>query len=235
MVLKGKAEGLTKSRRIVISGATRGLGLALAQGFKALGHEVRGCGSRTDLVAEWNEQYGTEMPFSVVDVTKDAQVAEWAERELALGVPDLLIANAAVIHAAQPLWEIPEDVWKKVMEVNVLGVVNMIRHFVPAMVKQERGVIATLSSGWGRSTSPGVSAYCASKYAIEGLTAALAQELPAGMAAVPVNPGVIATDMLREVWGAEADVYPDAGTWARQAVPFFLGLCPGDNGRQKTV
>ena len=223
------------SRRIVITGVTRGLGLSLAEGFRALGHTVRGCGTRPDLVAEVNKQWGGEIHHTVVDVTKDEQVARWAQAELALGVPDLLIANAAVIHSPRPLWEIPQEEWEKVMAVNVLGVVNTLRHFVPAMVKRGSGVIATLSSGWGRSTSSGVSAYCASKYAVEGLTAALAQELPKGMAAVPVNPGVIATDMLRQVWGSGADSYPEAGQWARQAVPFFLRLGPLDNGRPMTV
>ncbi len=224
-----------ESRSIVITGATRGLGLALAEGFRDFGHVVRGCGTRSDLVAEINEQWGGATPFSRVDVTDDREVGEWARAELASGPPDLLIVNAAVIHSPQNLWEIPPAEWKKVMEVNVQGVVNTLRHFVPSMVRRGTGVIATLSSGWGRSTSPGMSAYCASKYAVEGLTAALAQELPQGMAAVPVNPGVIATDMLRQVWGKEADSYPDVRAWARQAVPFFLRLGPGDNGRQRTV
>lgn len=225
----------SEGRNILITGATRGLGLALAEGFRDLGHLVRGCGTRPDLVAEINEQWGGGTPFCRVDVTNDHAVGEWAKSELALGAPDLLIVNAAVIHSPRPLWEIPATEWKKVMEVNVQGVVNTLRHFVPAMVQRGTGVIATLSSGWGRSTSPGMSAYCASKYAVEGLTAALAQELPRGMAAVAVNPGVIATDMLRQVWGKEADSYPDVETWARQAVPFFLRLGPGDNGRQRTV
>lgn len=225
----------SEGRNILITGATRGLGLALAEGFRDLGHVVRGCGTRPDLVAEINEQWGGGTPFCRVDVTNDHAVGEWAKAELALGAPDLLIVNAAVIHSPRPLWEIPATEWKKVMEVNVQGVVNTLRHFVPAMVQRGTGVIATLSSGWGRSTSPGMSAYCASKYAVEGLTAALAQELPRGMAAVAVNPGVIATDMLRQVWGKEADSYPDVETWARQAVPFFLRLGPGDNGRQRTV
>ncbi len=230
-----KSQEKTGVRRIVITGATRGLGLALAEGFRELGHTVRGCGTRPDLVAELNEQWGGDIHHTVVDVTDDRQVARWAQAELALGVPDLLIANAAVIHAPRALWEIPQAEWEKVLDVNVRGVVNTLRHFVPAMVKRGTGVIATLSSGWGRSTSSGVSAYCASKYAVEGLTGALAQELPHGMAAVPVNPGVIATDMLRQVWGSEAEVYPGTQRWARQAVPFFLRLGPADNGRQRTV
>jgi NAD(P)-dependent dehydrogenase (short-subunit alcohol dehydrogenase family) len=96
-------------------------------------------------------------------------------------------------------------------------------------------VIVNLSSGWGRSTSPEVAPYCATKYAIEGLTKALAQELPPGMAAVPLNPGVIDTDMLRQAWADDAGAYPKADDWARRAAPFLLGLGPKDNGKSLTV
>jgi len=83
-----------------------------------------------------------------------------------------------------PLWQVPAREFNQLMDVNIKGVVNVIRHFVPAMVARKSGVIVNLSSGWGRSTAPEVAPYCASKYAMEGLTKALAQELPAGMAAV---------------------------------------------------
>ncbi|MBV9125505.1 MAG: SDR family NAD(P)-dependent oxidoreductase, partial [Planctomycetes bacterium] len=97
------------------------------------------------------------------------------------------------------------------------------------------GVIVNFSSGWGRSTSAEVAPYCATKWAIEGLTKALAEELPPGMAAVPLNPGIIDTAMLRECFGADAAHYPRAEDWSRQAVPFLLRLGPGDNGKSLTV
>jgi NAD(P)-dependent dehydrogenase (short-subunit alcohol dehydrogenase family) len=80
-----------------------------------------------------------------------------------------------------------------------------------------------------------VAPYCASKYAIEGLTKALAQELPAGMAAVPLNPGVIDTDMLRQAWSDGASSYPKAGAWAKVAAPYILKLGPKDNGQSASV
>jgi NAD(P)-dependent dehydrogenase (short-subunit alcohol dehydrogenase family) len=122
-----------------------------------------------------------------------------------------------------------------VVDVNIKGVANLIRAYAPAMVQRRSGVIVNLSSGWGRSTSPDVAPYCATKYAIEGLTLALAQELPAGMAAIPLNPGVIDTDMLRSAWGDGASAYPTAETWAARAAPFLLKLGPSDNGRSLTV
>jgi NAD(P)-dependent dehydrogenase (short-subunit alcohol dehydrogenase family) len=103
------------------------------------------------------------------------------------------------------------------------------------MVRRRRGVIVNFSSGWGRSTSPEVATYCATKWAIEGLTRALAEELPAGMAAVPLNPGVINTEMLQSCFGADASGYPSPQDWAKRAVPFLLKLRDKDNGRALTV
>jgi NAD(P)-dependent dehydrogenase (short-subunit alcohol dehydrogenase family) len=96
-------------------------------------------------------------------------------------------------------------------------------------------VIVNFSSGWGRSTGAEVAPYCATKWAIEGLTQALAQELPAGMAAIPLNPGIINTDMLQSCFGSSAAVYPTAREWAKRAVPFLLGLGPKHNGQSLTV
>jgi NAD(P)-dependent dehydrogenase (short-subunit alcohol dehydrogenase family) len=121
------------------------------------------------------------------------------------------------------------------MAVNINGVANVIRHFVPAMIQRGSGVIANFSSGWGHSTSPEVAPYCATKFAIEGLTQALAQELPTGMAAVPVNPGIIDTEMLRSCFGESAGAYPTPKEWAAEAVPFFLALGPRHNGQSLTV
>jgi NAD(P)-dependent dehydrogenase (short-subunit alcohol dehydrogenase family) len=117
------------------------------------------------------------------------------------------------------------------VDVNIVGVANVIRHFVPSMVAQNSGVIVNFSSGWGRSTSPEVAPYCATKWAIEGLSQALAQELPEGMAAVAFNPGIIDTDMLRTAWGDGAGSYPKAEAWAERVVPFLLEIGPAENGR----
>ena len=73
--------------------------------------------------------------------------------------------------------------------------------------------------------------YCATKWAIEGLTQALAEELPAGIAAVPVNPGIIHTEMLESCFGASAASYPSPERWAERAAPWLLSLGPEHNGR----
>src|SRR5690606_2714260 len=97
------------------------------------------------------------------------------------------------------------------------------------------GVIVNFSSGWGRSTAPEVAPYCATKWAIEGMTLSLADELPDGMAAVPLNPGVVDADMLRQRWGEGAGSYPSADEWSRRAVPFLLSLGAAHNGQPASV
>ncbi|MGZ5545570.1 MAG: SDR family oxidoreductase [Limisphaerales bacterium] len=221
---------------IVLTGVTRGLGRALLEGFIAEGHTVAGCGRKAQGIEELRKQYSAPHRFDPIDVTNDAAVKSWAAAVLKdHAAPDLLINNAALINRAAPLWEIGAKEFDQVISVNIIGVANVIRHFVPAMIVRGSGVIANFSSGWGQSTSPEVAPYCASKFAIEGLTHALAQELPSGMAAVPVNPGIIDTEMLRTCFGDAAGSYPTPKLWARRAVPFFLALGPRHNGQSLAV
>ena len=221
---------------IVLTGATRGLGRALVAAFATGGHTVVGCGRSDGRVRALADDFPAPHDFARVDVTDPAGVQSWAADVLAkFGPPDLLVNNAALMNTPAPLWEVPADEFAAVVDVNVKGVFNVIRAFVPAMVQRKGGVIVNLSSGWGRSTSPEVAPYCATKYAVEGMTLALAQELPNGMAAVPLNPGIIDTDMLRQAWADGASAYPKADQWAKRAAPFLLGLGPKDNGRSLTV
>jgi len=160
----------------------------------------------------------------------------WSERVMgAIGTPDIVINNAALINTPAPLWKVPADEMAKVVNVNIVGVANVIRAFAPAMIERGTGVFVNLSSGWGRSVSPEVAPYCATKWAIEGMTKALAEELPKGMAAIPLNPGVIDTDMLRTCFSGGASSYPKAEEWALKAAPYILGLGPEDNGKSVSV
>lgn len=227
---------MSDRRVIVLTGATRGLGRALLPHFVSAGHVVAGCGRSADLVAELRAEFGGPHRFTALDVTDGPAVEAWAAGVLAAhGPPDLLVNNAAVMNPVAPLWEISAADFDRVIDVNVKGVANVLRAILPAMVARRSGVIVNLSSGWGRSTSPEVAPYCASKYAVEGMTLALAQELPTGMAAVPLNPGVIDTDMLRQAWGESAGQYHAADHWAKRAAPFLLNLSAKDNGRSLSV
>ena len=225
------------ARRVVlITGVTRGLGRAMVDEFVRLGHTVHGCGRSRDSIEQLRRQVGPPHDFAAVDVASDEEVKTWASRLLSShGPPELVLNNAGVINRNARLWEISAQEFSQVMDVNVKGIVNVVRYFLPEMLKHQRGVIVNFSSGWGRSTDAEVAPYCASKWAIEGLTQALAQELPSGLAAVALNPGIINTDMLRSCFGGSASGYPSSEAWARSAVPFLLKLGPGDNGKPLTA
>jgi NAD(P)-dependent dehydrogenase (short-subunit alcohol dehydrogenase family) len=220
------------TRLIVITGVTRGLGRAMVDGFARLGHTVLGCGRTREQVEELQAEFGPPHDFRALDIASDDAVEAWAKHVLETrGPPDLVLNNAGVINRNAPLWEVSAQEVANVLNVNIGGSVNVIRHFVPAMIERGSGVIVNFSSGWGRSTDAEVAPYCASKWAIEGLTDALAQELPSGMAAVALNPGIINTEMLQSCFGDSAKSYPSAAEWARTAVPFLLKLGPKDNGK----
>lgn len=223
-------------KRIAMTGVSRGLGRALTEAFAAQGHTVLGCARSAEAVDELRRELGSPHSFEVVDVAQDEQVWAWARDILDDGgPPELLINNAGVINRNAPLWEVPDEEFSLLMDVNLRGVANVLRWFLPAMTRRREGVIVNVSSGWGRTTAPEVAPYCATKWGIEGMTLALAEELPSGMAAVAVNPGIINTDMLQSCFGEAAGSYPDARAWARRAAPFLLGLGPNDNGRPASV
>ncbi len=220
---------------IVITGVTRGLGRALADWYIANGHTVAGCGRTGPEIFNLRFAHSEPNNFEVVDVTQPVRVGIWAERVLGYGVPDIVINNAAAMNAPAPLWEIPAEKFAQLIATNVTGVANVIRVFAPPMIARKSGAFVNFSSGWGRSVSRDVAPYCASKWAIEGLTKAFAEELPEGMAAVPLNPGVIDTAILRQCWGDGADGHAKPEEWAKLAAPFILKLGPKDNGRSVSV
>ena len=227
-----KSEG----KVVVITGVARGLGQAMALEFASQGHWVIGCSRNEKKLSELTEKLGDGHSLSVVDVTDDDAVAVWADESVeAFGAPDLLLNNAAVINKNKFLWELSASEFDEVVDINIKGVANVIRYFLPPMAKTSTGVIVNFSSGWGRSASPEVAPYCATKYAMEGLTQALALELPEGMAAIPLNPGVINTDMLRSCFGPSAADFTSPEEWAKTAVPFLLNLGTHHNGQSLTV
>lgn len=223
-------------KTIVITGCTRGLGEALIHEFQKLGAQTIGCGRHLQRLESLKKAYPRHAQFAAVDVTDFEAVENWADFVVQeYGPPDILINNAAVINEPCNLWETDPEEFARVMNINVNGVFHCLKAFAPSMITRKSGIIVNLSSGWGRMSSPHVAPYCASKYAIEGMTKAFAQELPAGMAAIPLNPGVINTDMLRACWGAGASAYPLPEQWAKTAAPFILGLSAKDNGHSLSV
>jgi NAD(P)-dependent dehydrogenase (short-subunit alcohol dehydrogenase family) len=226
-------------KTVVLTGCTKGLGRAMSRFFASEGAVVLGCGrDERDLAALRGEFPGAHR-FDRVDVAVEDEVKAWAGRVLSeQGAPDLLLNNAAIINANARLWEVSAEDAERVIRVNVLGVIQVLRAFVPAMIQRGSGVVVNFSSGWGRSTSPEVGTYCASKWAVEGLTRSLAQDLAevgSAVAAVALNPGVIDTQMLRSCFGGAAGDYPAAEDWVKRAGPFLLSLGMRQSGRSLDV
>jgi NAD(P)-dependent dehydrogenase (short-subunit alcohol dehydrogenase family) len=225
-----------QQRVIAITGVSRGLGRAMVKQFVERGHLVCGCARSADAIKRLSRQFGPPHQFDTLDVSDDAQVQVWCERILsAAHAPDLLLNNAGLINRPAPLWKTPPEEFQGIIDVNIRGVYHVARHFLPGMIERGVGVLVNFTSTWGRSTSPEVAPYCCSKWAIEGLTRSLADELPAGLAAIPFNPGIINTEMLKICFGDSAAAYPSADQWASRTVPYLLQLSSRDNGRPLTA
>ena len=223
-------------RKVWITGCTRGLGAALAREFSRLGWRVAGCGRNARAMEALARELPPDARLETCDVTRDEQVGVWVRGLLAhMGAPDLVLNNAAVINASAALWEVPVEEFDQVIDINIKGVANVMRHVLPPMLEKGGGVVVNFSSGWGRSTSAEVAPYCATKFAVEGLSQAAAQETAGKVAVIPVNPGIIDTEMLRSCFGPAAGEYDNATQWAKRAVPFFAGLSVCDNGRSLSV
>jgi len=226
----------TKKKIVIVTGVTRGLGRAAAEKLIGLGHTVLGCGRNRPQIEELRRRFPKRHDFDVVDVTSDEQVEAWIARlHKKCGAPDLVLNNAGAINQNGPLWKIPAKEFAKVIDTNLKGTANVIRHIVPNMIKKHRGVIVNLSSGWGRSADKDVAPYVATKWGIEGMTQSLALELPPGLAAIALNPGIINTEMLQSCFGESATHYPSPARWAERAVPFILKLDADDNGHALSV
>lgn len=217
---------------VCISGCSRGLGRAMTIEFHSRGWSVAGGARNTDSLNELSTQLVNSCFFQPVDITKPNEVENFAQSVTQnVGVPDLLVNNAGVINRNARLTEISPEEFSSVLSVNLGGIHNMIRSFVPLMEKQGSGIIANFSSYWGQSTAPEVGPYCASKWGVEGLSRSLAQELPSGLTSVAFNPGIINTDMLRSCFGETATSYEKPESWVKKAVNALERICPSDNGK----
>lgn len=223
-------------KHIVVTGCSQGLGLALIQGFIDSGHKVSGCSRNTQRMNELREQFGEEHYFEAVDVSDPDQVYGWANNCLEQqGAVDLIVNNAAIINPNASMWEVDDQQWSELININVKGVFYVSKAFLPSLIKANHGVLVNVSSGWGRSAAAEVATYCCSKWAVEGLTRSLAEEVPSGVAAIPLNPGIIHTTLLESCFGSSASHFPSPQQWAETAVPFLLGLSAADNGQPLTV
>jgi NAD(P)-dependent dehydrogenase (short-subunit alcohol dehydrogenase family) len=126
---------------------------------------------------------------------------------------------------------VPLAEWRRLFDTNVLGMVAVLRAYVPDMNARGSGVICNLSSTWGRSVDARQAPYCATKWAVEGLSRALAEEVAPGVLVLAVNPGVVATEMLATCFeGNTAGATPPADC-AAAFVRMLRKVTPAWNGK----
>ncbi|KAK9217252.1 hypothetical protein WN943_005877 [Citrus x changshan-huyou] len=226
--------GKSVSRTVLITGVSRGLGRALAQEMAKRGHTVIGCSRTQDKLTSLQ----SELPnpdhhlFLNVDIRSNSSVEELARLVVEKkGVPDII----GTINKNNKIWDVSPEEFDTVIDTNVKGIANMLRHFIPLMIPIKQGIIVNMSSGWGRSGAALVAPYCASKWAVEGLSRSVAKEVPDGMAIVALNPGVINTDMLTSCFGTSAASYQPPDAWALKAATTILNLTGADNGASLTA
>ncbi|EDO47275.1 predicted protein [Nematostella vectensis] len=225
---------------VVITGVSYGLGLAMVKWFNANGHTVIGCARSHDKIEKINEEFASgkeKRQFYVVDISNDEAVKQWSQQVmLDFGAPSLLINNSGVTNKNANFWEVPTEEFNKVVDINIKGTANVLRHFLPSMIEAKRkGVIVNFTSGWGRCVAPEVAPYCTTKWALEGLSKALAEELPEYLTCVPVNPGIINTPMLQTNFGRQgASMFGNPEQWAKGACPYILSINHSMNGESLT-
>jgi len=200
----------------VVTGASRGIGRALTERLTSAGSTVVAIGRGQNDLDDVARQTGA-VPV-VLDVTEPEAVADAFGRVIEEhGVPDLLVNNAAISGGSGLSWELEQDAWWRVLEINVRGTYLCSRAVLPAMMERGSGRIINLSSG--AATYPVgldndgtlTSAYMASKAAVNRFTEALAGEcFDAGVRVFAMSPGMVKTDMTAGVF---AEQWDDEDTW----------------------
>ena len=189
----------------IITGGSRGIGFATAKTFLREGATVILCGSREETAKKAVDQLRSEFPQAKVEgiwpnLANFAEVKEAFDRIVKeYGHIDILVNNAGISEST-PFEQYTEELFDKVMDLNVKGLFNCTRAVTDAMTAQGSGVILNTSSMVSIYAQPAGVAYPTSKFAVNGMTRALARELgPKGIRVNAVAPGITETDMMKAV------------------------------------
>ena len=176
------------TKRILITGATRGIGAAIAQKYKSEGHYVIGMGSQPQSIPAYLDEY------SACDLSNNAASVKHDD-------VDVLI-NCAGINIINNFCDITLEDFQRVQQVNVVAPFRLCQMVLPYMAQQGWGRIVNISSVWGKISKQGRASYSASKFALDGMTVALANEYAGqGILANSVAPGFIDTEMTQRNLG----------------------------------
>lgn len=187
--------GLFDGKKVLVSGATSGIGLAIAQGFASLGAEVIATGSSDKKLASLHADPTLEgIRFAQLDVRDNAAIKQFVGNLQGLDV----LVNAAGV--ARPAEEYLDDVFREVLDVNLTAAMRMAMASRD-MLERAKGTIINVASMLSYIADVEVPAYCASKTGILGLTRSLAHAFgPAGVRVNAIAPGYHRTDMTRPLW-----------------------------------
>lgn len=192
---------MKKSRNAIVTGATSGIGLAVAREFLERGHNVFICGRNADrlaaALASLMDDFGSErVDGSICDVRSLASAEEMVSLTAArFGGIDVLINNAGVAFVT-PFEEVTPDQWHSIIDTNLTGVFNCCRAALPWLKKVESSDIVNLGSRSGRYAFRGGTGYNTSKFGLQGFTEALFLDLHQyGIRVSLVAPGTVATGL----------------------------------------
>src|SRR5579862_315555 len=215
---------MASSKILLITGVSSGFGRALAQEALAAGHQVVGTVRSAQAKLDFESLSATAAFGRVLDVTDfDAINGIVGEIEASVGHVDVLVNNAGYGHEGV-MEESPLSEMRRQFDVNVFGAVAMMKAVLPFMRERRRGHILNITSMGGHITMPGITYYCGSKFALEGISEALGKEVKhLGIHVTALAPGQFRTDwagrsMIRAARSiADYDAVMDPVRAARQA------------------
>jgi 3-oxoacyl-[acyl-carrier protein] reductase len=186
------------SKVAVITGASRGIGLAIAKRLAALGAKISICArdaGKLVAAAADLERHGVTVLAVPADVTRPADIATLMQKtEQSLGPVEILVNNAG-IGVFAPVQEAKETDWNAVLDTNLKAVFLLCRAIAPGMISRRSGHIVNIASLAGKNAFAGGGIYCASKWGLLGLTECMAEDLrPFGIRVSAICPGSVATD-----------------------------------------